>query len=681
MRIGIDVGGTFTDFVLLDESSGAVHHHKTPSSPSDPSASIERGLRDACERFGIDVASVGFVGHGTTVGTNMVIERRGARTGVITTRGFRDVLEIGRQSRPAVYDYTVVKPEPLASRQVRIEVDERIDADGAVVTALDPGDVERAARRLLDERVEAIAVCFLHSYRSPEHEVLAGDIAARVAPLAYLSLSSDVLPEFREFERFSTTVMNAYIGPRMQTYLDRLVERIADLGIAAAPYTTHSNGGLMSAATVRRYPVRTCLSGPAAGVIGSAGLTRAAGYPNAVTFDVGGTSTDVSLIVDGRPRFTTSRHVADHPVRTPMIDIHVIGAGGGSLARVDDAGALRVGPESAGAVPGPVAYMRGGTEATLTDANMTLGRLNPAALLAGGMPVDQPGARRAVAEQVAAPLGMAVDAAAYGILRIATSNMARAIRAVSTQRGFDLGDFMLFAYGGAGPLHAIEVAAECGMAGVVIPEGPGTLCARGILMSDVSLDFVRSELATLDPVGWERIGTLLSELRVQADDWLSEERVAPADRGFIEAIDARYDGQNHEVQVELPDGVSTIADFRSRFAAVHRAEYGYELDGRLIEIVNLRVRAVGHTAKPQPTIATSAGDVGDAVIGSRQVYFDKARGWCEASVYDRARLPVGSKVAGPAVIEEMSSTSIVFPDQTARIDAAGNLVIRFGERD
>src|SRR5262245_59318114 len=388
-RIGIDVGCTFTDFTLLDETSGSVGFHKVPSTPQDPSEAIERGIAELLAAHGIAPEKVGHVGHGTTVATNLVIERKGATTGLITTKGFRDVLEIGRQVRPHLYDYRVTKPPPLARREHRIEIGERIAASGEVLAPLEEREVERAAQALKAEDVRAVAICFLQSYRNPEHERRARAVVERVMPDAYISTSSEVLPEFREFERLSTTVLNAAVGPRMERYLERFLGRVKALGIAADPYTIHSNGGLMSARAVRAFPVRTCLSGPAAGVVGAAAIGLAAGYENLVTFDVGGTSTDVSLVWRGKPLFSSNRAIADYPVKTPMVDIHVIGAGGGSIAWMDDAGALKVGPKSAGADPGPAVYARGGTEPTITDAQICLHRLNPVALLDGRLAVDE----------------------------------------------------------------------------------------------------------------------------------------------------------------------------------------------------------------------------------------------------------------------------------------------------
>lgn len=671
-RIGFDVGGTFTDFTAIETGSGVTRHFKTSSTPHDPSEAIETGLRHFVETEGLVPESFEFIGHGTTVATNMVIERRGVPTGLITTRGARDVLEIGRQTRPHLYDYAITKPAPLVDRYMSIEVTERLNADGAVLKPLDEAEVRAAAEAMKAAGMQAVAVCFLHAYRDPRHEIRAAQIVREVMPEAYVSLSSEVLPEYREFERFSTTVINAYVGPRMDRYLEKFVSRLQAIGMTSAPRTIHSNGGLMSVDTVRAFPVRTCLSGPAAGVVGAAQVAGASGYPNIVTFDVGGTSTDVSLVLEGRPAFTTSRLVADYPVRTPMLDINVIGAGGGSIAGLDDAGALKVGPRSAGAHPGPVAYGRGGTEPTTTDANLVLGRLSSDTLLSGRMTVDAEASRRAIEEKIARPLGLTVEEAALGILRIAVANMGRAIRAVSTEKGHRLSDFALFSYGGAGPLFSAAVARETGIDTVIVPAQPGTMCARGILLSDVGFDFVRTGVVTAGEAGWPAIQSAFAAMTQDGTDWLQGEGVAEADRRFAYVADARYDGQNHEVQVDLPQGPATgFATFMEGFRAAHRQEYGYDIEGRPVEIVNLRLSVKGASAlKPE---AAHTAEPGEPVLGSRQVYFDG--GWFETTLYERAKLPVGVAVAGPAIIQEMSSTTIVEPGFTARVDATGTMIL------
>ncbi len=676
IRIAFDVGGTFTDFTTLDEDSGEVGYFKVPSTPHDPSVAIETGLKALVAERAVSPGRIAHLGHGTTVATNLVIERKGAPVGLITTRGFRDVLEIGRQTRPHLYDYTRGRPVPLVPRELRVEVDERVLADGSVRVPLDEAQVEAAARAFAAAGVVAVAICFIHAYRRPDHERRAREIVGRAMPDAYVSLSSDVLPEFREFERMSTTVLNAYMGPRMGRYLQGLLDRVRGLGIGAEVDTVHSNGGLMSVQTVREVPVRTCVSGPAAGVIGSAEVGRIAGFGNLVTFDVGGTSTDVSVIVEGRALFASDRLVADYPVKTPMLDIHVIGAGGGSIAAIDDAGALKVGPRSAGADPGPVAYGRGGTRPTLTDANIVLGRLDPVALLEGRLPVDAAAARAVIEREIAAPLGLSVEAAASGVIRIANANMSRAIRSVSTEKGYDVRDFALMAFGGAGPLHATELARDCGIRTVLVPLEPGTFCARGILLSDITMDFVRSELSVAGPAAWPRVCETLDAMRAQADDWLAREGVPAGRRSVRLVIEARYDGQNYEVAVPLervdPDGVDAfVAAFRAR----HRQEYGYDVVGRDTEIVNCRAQAIGRIPKTAQRFEPRPGDPQRT---RRKVYFGDAHGWLDTPVLRRERLPAGTRVDGPAIVEEMSSTTVVHPGQWLSVDASGNLVVAVG---
>ena len=680
-RIGIDVGGTFTDFTLLNENDGSVHFHKVASTPRDPSEAIAQGITDLLRDHHIAPAQVSHVGHGTTVATNLIIERKGARVGLITTKGFRDVLEIGRQVRPHLYDYRVVKPPPLALRQHRLEVNERINARGEVLTALDEKAVEAAASQLKAAGVASVAVCFLHAYRNPAHEQRARAAIERVFPEAYLSISHEVLSEFREYERLSTTMLNAAVGPRMALYLERFLWRVKELGIDVEPFTIHSNGGLMSVRAVRAFPVRTCLSGPAAGVVGAAEVGRVAGYANLVTFDVGGTSTDVSLVWQGSPLFSSDRTVADYPVKTPMIDIHVIGAGGGSIAWMDDAGALKVGPRSAGADPGPAAYARGGIEATITDAQICLHRLNPVSLLDGRVAVDEAAARKVMFDRVALPLGLTLEQAAEGVIRIANANMARAIRAVSTERGYDLSRFALFAYGGAGPSHAVDVARECGIPAVIVPQEPGTLCARGMLLSNVSFDFVRSEISLADAASWARVRALFDDMEREAGEWLARERVKPHDRAFHAYIDARYEGQNFEVIVPMPaiqeDGLD---DFLTRFHAAHEREYGYDVAGKAVEIVNCRVQAIGRVPKAPLREWPAQGSVDDARRGARHVYHGAALGWVDTPVYARSLLPAGTLLTGPAVVEEMSSTTLLAPGQQGFIDKIGNIVIDLSVR-
>jgi N-methylhydantoinase A len=672
----VDVGGTFTDLAMVDEATGRISFHKVASTPGDPSLAIETGVRELLAHAGAAAGEVAFLGHGTTVATNMVIERRGARTGMLTTKGFRDVIEVARQTRPHLYDYDVRRPAPLVPRRRRLEIFERLAADGAVLQPLDEHEVAWAAETLLAAGVEAITICFLHAWRDPRHERAAKAVLQRLAPGVFLSVSSEVLPEFREFDRFSTTVLNGFVGPRMARYLEKLLERVRGLGIAAEPYTVHSNGGLMSVATAAHAPVRTCLSGPAAGVIGAAFVATQAGFPNIVTFDAGGTSTDVCVVAAGEPTSTSAREVAGYPVKVPSIGIDVIGAGGGSVAFIDDGGALKVGPRSAGADPGPAAYGKGGAEPTLTDANIVLGRLDPHALLRGAMPIDPAAARAAVMARIATPLGLSLEQAALGIIRVAVSNMGRAIRGVTTERGYAPEDFALFAFGGAGPLHAAEVAAECAIPTVIVPREPGTMCARGILLADIALDFVRSDIRPLDESAWSRARALFDDMAREAEAWLAAENVPAARRASRLAVDLRYDGQNFEVRVPLAMPLPALPGLLESFAREHARANGYAIPGRGVELVNCRLTALGHVPRGAPEPPPREGSIEAARIGMRPVYFDSATGWRATPVLARERLPAGTVMTGPAVIDEMSATTIVFPDQSATLDSDGNIVLR-----
>jgi N-methylhydantoinase A len=675
-RIGVDVGGTFTDFTISTAASGENLFFKLPSTPADPSDAIVDGIAQILELFEIAPGAISYIGHGTTVATNMIIERRGVATGLVTTKGFRDVLAIGRQTRPALYDSSVRKPDPLVERYRRREVTERLLASGECLVPIDEGELSAVIDELAATGVEAIAVSFIHSYRNPAHEEAAARLISSKFPGVYISLSSKVLPEFREYERTSTTVLNAYVGPKMAAYFDRLNAKIADFGIPVSPMTIHSNGGLLSIDTAKRLPVTTCLSGPAAGVIGAAMVGTAAGFPDLVTYDVGGTSTDVSLIVGGKPKLTSSREVAGYPVKLPMIDIHVIGAGGGSIAQVDDAHALKVGPRSAGAQPGPVSYGRGGEQPTLTDANICLNRLNPVALLDGRMPVDREAALASIETKIAGPLGISVEAAAYGIIQVAAANMSRAIRAVTTEQGHDVAEIALFAFGGAGPLHSSEVARECGIQRIVIPQEPGTMCARGALLSDVSLDFVRMRLAPATREAWEQACDALQEMIDEGNHWLEGEKVERERRRFELAIDAHYQGQSHEIRVPL-EAVDKegLDDFLAAFGRAHEAAFGYQSPGQPVFIVSARVRAVGLVPKTLEANHAGGPSIAEAKTGEREVYYGPSEGWRLTPIYRRSALPVGENLAGPAIVEEMSSTTVVLADQCAVVDNFGNIII------
>jgi N-methylhydantoinase A len=677
VRIGIDTGGTFTD-VCLTDPGGRIRVFKLPSTPADPSEAIAEGAGVMLAETGYDPDQVAYLGHGTTVATNALLERRGAPTGVITTAGFRDLLELARQRRPHLYDLQADKPVPLVPRRYRIEVSERLRYDGSVEQPLDEWAVRAAVRELRDAGLRAIAVCFLYSYLYPRHEQRVAEIVREEFPEAYLSLSHQVLAEFREYERLSTTAVNAYVGPTMSQYVHRLRERVRAAGIPVDPYITQSNGGVISLDVAAETPVRTVLSGPAAGVTGAVYVGNLAGYSNVITFDMGGTSTDVSLIEAGQAGVRMELEVDGLPVRTPMIDINTVGAGGGSVAWIDSGGHLKVGPHSAGAVPGPAAYGRGGTEATVTDANVALGILNRTALLGGRMPVDAAAADAAVAA-LAAELQLPATDVAQGMLAIVTANMARAIRVISVERGYDPRDFTLLAFGGAGPLHAARLARELDIPRVLVPTVPGILCALGLLVADLRVDFSRTRVLPAVPDALATATATLAELEAEALGWMERERVEPERRRLRRVADMRYIGQNYELSIELPEtGLDTpaLGAVLDAFHAAHDQAYGFASPGEPAQFVTFRLEASSAVPKASLTeLPAATGAVDEARIATRRVFLPEAGGWTACPVYNRARLGRGQRFDGPAVVEQMDSTTLVLPSQTVEVDRFGNLIL------
>jgi N-methylhydantoinase A len=566
--VGCDVGGTFTDFYIQEQGSGEFFVHKTPSTPDNPARAIVEGLKAACAARGLDPREILRLEHGTTVATNCLIQRRGGKVALITTQGFRDLLEIGRQIRPRMFDLQTDQPEPLVPREWRIEVDERVHADGKAGRPLGDADLARAVAEVKAAGVDACAVCFLFGFLNPEHERKAGAALAEL-PGLYVSLSSEVQPEFREYERLSTTVLNAYLQPIMVEYLSTLEREVAASFPKATIGINQSSGGLMSIDRARRFPVRTALSGPAAGAVGAIHTAKLAGRPDVITFDMGGTSTDVALIRDYATGTSFERNVAEFPVRLPMLDIATIGAGGGSIAWFERDGLLKVGPISAGAVPGPACYGIGGDRPTVTDANLLLGRLSARGLIGGRMPLD-PARARAALQPVAERLGLSVERAAHGVLGIVVSNMVRAIRGVSVERGHDPRGFALMPFGGAGALHATDVARSIGMKTIVVPPAPGILCAQGLVVSDLKEDFVRTRRMVVDEPGCAGIATLLRELRDEALRWC-ERRGHRAGRSS-----PRGDARHALCRPELRAAGAARADARSRRAHARcpRAERG-----------------------------------------------------------------------------------------------------------
>ena len=677
-RVGVDSGGTFTDVCLFDDASGRVEVWKVSSTPDDPSRGIAQGVEEGVGGIGARVADVGYFGHGTTVGTNALIQHRGARTGLITTAGFRDLLEIGRQKRPDLYDLQADKPPVLVARDLRLEVPERVLFDGRIETALDEQAVREAARALREAGVQAVAVCFLYGFVRPEHEAAARRIVAEECPDAFACASHGVAPEFREYERLSTVVVNAYLGPVMQRYIRRLAERLASLGLAVPPHLTQSNGGVIGFEQAGRMPVRTVLSGPSTGVIAAQEVGRMAGIGNLITFDMGGTSTDVALLQDGVCRLASEAVVHGYPIKAPMLDIHTVGAGGGSIAYVDSGGLLKVGPRSAGAYPGPVCYGNGNEEPTVTDANVVLQTLNPTHLLGGRMPVDQALAKRAIG-RLAERLGMELMATAQGILAVVTANMARAIRVISVQRGHDPRDYTLAAFGGAGPLHAARLARELDIGRILVPRYPGILCAMGLLLTDLRADFASTRLVTLGHAALEEMSGAFAELTRQAEEWFEAEHIGPAAQRLTRNVDMRYAGQNYEIAVPVPEGPvgpATLDALAEGFARAHERLYGFVAEGEPVQLVTFRVEAAGLVRKAAfRKLAERGADAAAAIVGSRDVWLAEAGGFVACPVYDRTRLEAGNRIAGPAIVEQMDATTVVPPGMTARVDTYANLIL------
>ena len=557
-RIGIDVGGTFTDVTLLNSETGRYYTYKLSSTLQDQSLAIANGTKETLELYGVPVSEIEYFGHGTTVATNMIIERKGAKTALITTKGFRDLLEIGRQTRPSLYNIMEDKPETLVKRSLRKEISERVTAKGDILRDVDRDEVRAVLKELKEQGVESIAVCFLFSFLNSRNEKIVEECIKEVWPEAYYSVSSTILPEFREFERLSTTVINSYLGPRMKMYIHNLRQRIKEVGVTVEPYITQSNGGVMSISSTIQTPVQTALSGPSAGVMGAVYIAEAAGFKDIITYDMGGTSTDVSLVKDGIAEYTTKRKVCGLPSGVPMIDVHAVGAGGGSIAQIDNAGALKVGPESAGANPGPAAYGLGNENPVVTDANLVLGRINPHYVLGGRLKIDAELSKKAVKKKIADPMGIGTEEAALGIVKVVNSNMARAIRVITVEKGHNPSDFTLVAYGGAGPLHAVHLAQEMGIRTVLIPPAPGALCALGLLTADIKKSYVRTAIASYDEMTPEQINAVMSSLRDEGSAWLDSEKVPSERRKFHGIAEMRYVGQNYELQVEIPRRTSPL---------------------------------------------------------------------------------------------------------------------------
>jgi N-methylhydantoinase A len=691
--IGIDVGGTFTDVTIVEMASGQTWLTKVESTPADPSVGFMRGLSQGAALAGIPVHAVGRVVHGTTVATNAVLERRPTRIGLLTTAGFASVLEIGRHDVPPGENYYGwVKPARPVPPELIFEVRERVDHHGTVLEPLDEAQCRAVARQLRAHDLESVAICFLYAFLHPEHERRAAEIVAEECPGVWVSASSVVLPQFREFERSMATVLNAYVTPHVSRYLATVGERLAGAGSGdSSLYIMKSNGGVIGAQDAARQAIHTALSGPAGGVAGAARLAAEAGFGDVITIDVGGTSADVSLIRDGQPAFTSEGKIGSFPLQLPIVDIHTIGAGGGSIAALASSGRLTVGPRSAGAVPGPVCSGKGGTEPTVTDAHLILGRI-PATLAGGAVSLDREAAEHAIRRKIADPLGLTLEEAADGILAVVNASMVGAIRLVSIERGHDPRQFTLVPFGGAGPLHGVDLADLLGIPRILVPRNPGVLSTVGLLAADVRNDYVRTRIWEGPDFPANEIRAGYEELAVSAG--LTTGGHAGRDRQngtpgavFERSADLRYRGQGFELTVEVPDAVvdaAAMAALRERFHAAHERLYGYALRNAPVELVNLRVTVSVPLPKAEAhEIAPQDGPIETARVGERQVYFGRTfgstgssgLGWLPTPRYDRASLGAGAVVAGPAILEQLDSTTVLGPGQQAVVDRFGNLLV------
>ncbi|MFN9390336.1 MAG: hydantoinase/oxoprolinase family protein [Betaproteobacteria bacterium] len=671
MITGIDVGGTFTDLVLWDPAQQRIRVAKVPTTPGNQAEGVLAVLAAA----GVDVPSLEAVIHGTTATTNALLERRLAPVGLITTRGFRDVLELGRRTRPTAYGLTG-RFEPLIPRELRHEVAERISAEGEVLVPLDEAAVAGAARALLAAGCQSVAIHFLHSYRQPAHELRAGEIVRGLGPTGHVTLGHQVLSEYREYERGVAAAVNAAVQPVLERYLARLRAGLAERGFARELLVMQGNGGTIAARLAPVHAVSSVMSGPASGVIAAAATARAAGIPRLITYDMGGTSSDVARVDGGEPRLTSDLELEyGMPIHVPLVDVHSIGAGGGSIARVDEAGMLQVGPRSAGARPGPICYGRGGTEPTITDANLSLGRLDPVRLLAVDNPVSVEHVRERIAQRIGAPLGLDADAAAAAILRIANDRMAGAIRMVSLARGHDPRDFALFAFGGAGPLHASALARELGIPTVLVPARPGLTNALGCAVADLRHDFVRTVNCPVSGLPDALVRTVVEAQRAEGEALLAAEGVAFERVDYLHEAELQFQGQSHLLAIPLAGPGVSRAELHEAFAEAYWQRFQVRLPEIRPVLVNLHTAVIGRR-KPFPLALLGRGEprarLEEACTGTRRSWFERG-GWQPTPVYRRDWLPEDAQFSGPAIVEQLDTTVVIEPGDGAVRDALGNL--------
>ena len=675
-RIGVDIGGTFTDVTVLNVVDGSVRLGKALSTPDD----LVRGISNAIDVAGADVADAEFIIHGSTVVINALLERKGAATALLTTAGCRDVYEIGRINRPDSFNLFFRKHVPLVPRERIFEIRERIMADGSVWEPLDLGSVDDSIADARDQGIESVAIVLLHSYKNVEHEQRVRDRVKALAPDLFVTASHELSREYREYERTSTTAANAFVGPRVSRYLSRLEDRLADKRFGGRLLIMQSSGGLCELETARSQCIQMMESGPAGGVVGASALADTFGTRDLICFDMGGTTAKASVLRDGRSSLSSDYFVGGYDeglvIRVPVIDIKEVGTGGGSIAWIDDGGGLHVGPESAGAAPGPACYGLGGMRPTVTDANLVLGRLSAERFLGGGMPLDVDAARAAIQSGIAEPLGLDTAAAAAGIIAIANAQMANAVRAVTVQRGLDPRDFTLVAYGGAGPLHAIEVARELAITRVIIPVSPGHFSALGMLMADLRREYARTHFVKYGPDAGAQLDAIVGELRDEGRMWLQSTGLAPEDVRYEVSADVRYVGQEHTVNVALDRAFSAEGAYeqnKAAFDAVHERIYGHAAPGETAEIVAVRVSVVGHLSKPQwSTLPERTDSPQRAIVHVRPVHF-VGSGTIQATVFDRRLLAAGDSIVGPAVIQELASATTVPPGLRVNVRSSGHL--------
>ena len=679
-RIAVDTGGTFTDLCLMDDETGRLAVAKVASTPPGPAEGVINGVRKLMSMAGLQAAEIGFFLHGTTVATNALLEGKGALTGLITTEGFEDVLLIGRQNRPRLYDFWARRPRPIVPRSLCYGVPERTLHTGEILRALDETRVREIIADIRGRGIKSVAVCLLHSYANPAHEQIVKAILQDGYPEAFVTVSSEILPEYREYERMSTVCINAYVMPKVNSYVKHLQDELRLMGVGSDLYIMQSNGGVITAQTARESSARTVLSGPAGGALTGACLSKSLDCPDVITIDIGGTSSDICLIKDGHPNQTTESDIEGYPIKLPMIDINTIGAGGGSIAWVDPGGALRVGPQSAGAVPGPACYGVGGEEPTVTDANAVLGRINPAFLLGGEMPLYPERARKAIEAKIAGPLGIDLVKAAEGIITVVNANMVRGIRRVSVEKGYDPRDFALVAFGGAGPLHGVELANALNMKRVIVPLYPGIASAFGMLSADVRHDYVQTRIAVADQLNLEELDALYREMESHAFRQLATEGFQGPTAELSRRVDMRYLGQSYELTIAAPSGPltpSTISSLIEDFHRSHEQAYGYARQGEKVEVVNLRLVALGRLPRSEIAGEWPSAGTPPQPVDHRPVFFQGR--FHRTPVYQRSHLLQRQPLSGPVIIEQLDSTTVVPPGCRAAVEPGGNILIDIGE--